>query len=144
MREAQTRSDGAWTARLRARRTVFNGNGKLPWELRLAVEQGVLINVDSEFDLDNIAAAAEAAGKTARVLIRINPDVDPEARARRPRPARATRWRCVRSSRMQLSAKLLVLLSRSSLCSSMAGEARLLCRGCSADSVFKVMCWEQG
>ena len=62
-------------------RTIFNGNGKLPWELRLAVEQGVLVNVDSEFDLDNIAAAAEAAGKTARVLIRINPDVDPEVRA---------------------------------------------------------------
>ena len=60
------------------RRTIFNGNGKLPWELRLAVEQGVLINVDSEFDLDNIAAAADAAGKQARVLIRINPDVDPE------------------------------------------------------------------
>ena len=64
-----------------ARRTIFNGNGKLPWELRLAVEQGVLVNVDSEFDLDNIAAAAEAAGKTARVLIRINPDVDPEVPA---------------------------------------------------------------
>lgn len=62
-------------------RTIFNGNGKLPWELRLAVEQGVLVNVDSEFDLDNIAAAAEAAGKTARVLIRINPDVDPEVPA---------------------------------------------------------------
>ncbi|KAK9831322.1 hypothetical protein WJX81_002115 [Elliptochloris bilobata] len=62
-------------------RTIFNGNGKLPWELRLAVEQGVLVNVDSEFDLDNIAAAAEAAGKTARVLIRINPDVDPEVHA---------------------------------------------------------------
>lgn len=61
-------------------RTIFNGNGKLPWELRLAVEQDVLVNVDSEFDLDNIAAAAEAAGKTARVLIRINPDVDPEVR----------------------------------------------------------------
>ena len=60
------------------RRTIFNGNGKLPWELRLAVEQGVLVNVDSEFDLDNIAAAADAAGKQARVLIRINPDVDPE------------------------------------------------------------------
>ena len=41
----------------------------------------MLVNVDSEFDLDNIAAAAEAAGKTARVLIRINPDVDPEVPA---------------------------------------------------------------
>lgn len=63
-----------------AGRTVLNGNGKLPWELRLAVEEGVLINVDSEFDLQNIAAAAEAVGKPARILIRINPDVDPKVR----------------------------------------------------------------
>ncbi len=34
-----------------ARSTVFNGNGKLPWELELAAEKGVLINIDSEFDL---------------------------------------------------------------------------------------------
>lgn len=32
-------------------RTVFNGNGKLPWELELAAEKGVLVNIDSEFDL---------------------------------------------------------------------------------------------
>lgn len=60
-------------------RTVLNGNGKLPWELRLAIQEGVLVNVDSEFDLQNIAAAAEAVGKPARILIRINPDVDPKA-----------------------------------------------------------------
>lgn len=39
--------------------TIFNGNGKLPAELELAVEHGVLVNVDSEFDLANIAAAAK-------------------------------------------------------------------------------------
>ncbi|KAL4459044.1 hypothetical protein ABPG75_013909 [Micractinium tetrahymenae] len=59
-------------------RTIFNGNGKLPRELELAVENGVLINVDSEFDLANIQAAAAKVGKKARVLIRINPDVDPQ------------------------------------------------------------------
>ena len=59
-------------------RTIFNGNGKLPKDLQFAVENGALINVDSEFDLANIAAAAAAAGKPARVLIRINPDVDPQ------------------------------------------------------------------
>ncbi|MEW5302539.1 MAG: hypothetical protein WDW38_002308 [Sanguina aurantia] len=62
-------------------RTVFNGNGKLPWELEFAVEQGVLINVDSEFDFQNIAAAANKVGKKVRVLLRINPDVDPEVHA---------------------------------------------------------------
>lgn len=59
-------------------RTIFNGNGKLPKELELAVEQGVLVNIDSEFDLENIRQAAKTVGKAARVLIRINPDVDPE------------------------------------------------------------------
>lgn len=42
------------------------------------MEEGVLINVDSEFDLANIKAAAGKVGKIARVLIRINPDVDPQ------------------------------------------------------------------
>lgn len=59
-------------------RTVFNGNGKLPWELEAAAEAGVLVNIDSEFDLTNIAAAGRKVGKKVRVLIRINPDVDPQ------------------------------------------------------------------
>lgn len=57
---------------------MFNGNGKQPWELELAVEHGVLINVDSEFDLHNIRAAAQKLNKAVKVLIRINPDVDPQ------------------------------------------------------------------
>lgn len=59
-------------------RTIFNGNGKQPKELEMAVDLGVLINIDSEFDLENIKAAAGKVGKAARVLIRINPDVDPQ------------------------------------------------------------------
>lgn len=65
---------------VRMRRTVLNGNGKLPWELELAAQHGVLVNVDSEFDLRNIAAAARATDKRIKVLIRINPDVDPQVR----------------------------------------------------------------
>lgn len=42
------------------------------------MEQGCLINIDSEFDFHNIKAASEKVGKTARVLLRINPDVDPQ------------------------------------------------------------------
>lgn len=30
---------------------VFNGNGKTQSEINLAVENGILINIDSEFDL---------------------------------------------------------------------------------------------
>lgn len=62
-------------------RTIFNGNGKLPEELTFAIQQDVLINCDSEFDLENISAAAKSVGKAARVLIRINPDVDPQVHA---------------------------------------------------------------
>lgn len=60
------------------RQTIFNGNGKTLDELCLAVEHGVLINVDSEFDLAHIQQAAAQRNKPADVLIRINPDVDAE------------------------------------------------------------------
>lgn len=59
-------------------KVVFNGNGKLYKELVYAIQQGVMINIDSEFDLANIRQAAKEAGKAARVLLRINPDVDPQ------------------------------------------------------------------
>eukprot|EP00177_Eucheuma_denticulatum_P003082 GFKZ01005561.1.p2 GENE.GFKZ01005561.1~~GFKZ01005561.1.p2 ORF type:complete len:521 (-),score=74.54 GFKZ01005561.1:3100-4527(-) len=59
-------------------KTVFNGNGKTPAELELAVQCGCLVNIDSEFDLEHIAYAAKKVGKRANVLIRINPDVDPQ------------------------------------------------------------------
>ena len=42
------------------------------------MQHNVLINIDSEFDLENIVAAAQRVGQPARVLIRINPDVDPQ------------------------------------------------------------------
>lgn len=44
----------------------------------LAAEEGVFVNVDSEFDLENIVAASRIAGKKVNVLLRINPDVDPQ------------------------------------------------------------------
>lgn len=60
------------------RRCIFNGNGKLLEDLVLAAQEGVLVNIDSEFDLDNILAATRIAGKKVNVLLRINPDVDPQ------------------------------------------------------------------
>ncbi|KAK4532196.1 hypothetical protein CCYA_CCYA11G3053 [Cyanidiococcus yangmingshanensis] len=60
------------------RRTVFNGNGKTPHEIALAVQAECLINVDSEFDIENILAAARRERRRARVLLRINPDIDPQ------------------------------------------------------------------
>lgn len=44
----------------------------------MAVEEEVFVNVDSEFDLENIVAAARIVGKKVRMLLRINPDVDPQ------------------------------------------------------------------
>ena len=63
------------------KRTVLNGNGKTISELILAAEHGVMINIDSEFDLAHVREAAREVGKVANVLIRINPDVDPEVHA---------------------------------------------------------------
>ena len=59
-------------------RCIFNGNGKLLKDLVLAAEAGVFVNVDSEFDLENIVAAARIAGKKVNVLLWINPEVDPQ------------------------------------------------------------------
>ncbi|XP_010930238.1 probable diaminopimelate decarboxylase, chloroplastic [Elaeis guineensis] len=59
-------------------RCIFNGNGKLLEDLVLAAEKGVFVNVDSEFDLENIVTAARVVGKQVPILLRINPDVDPQ------------------------------------------------------------------
>ncbi|GMY05744.1 diaminopimelate decarboxylase 2, chloroplastic-like [Fagus crenata] len=57
---------------------IFNGNGKLLEDLVLAAEKGVVVNVGSEVDLDNIVVAARIAGKKVNVSLQINPDVDPQ------------------------------------------------------------------
>ena len=58
-------------------RTIFNGNGKTSGELELAVDQSVMVNIDSDFDLTHIEGAAEKIDKDVRVLLRVNPDIDP-------------------------------------------------------------------
>jgi diaminopimelate decarboxylase len=56
---------------------VFSGVGKTERELRLAIAEDIAqINVESPAELDMIAAVAGALGRTARVALRINPDVD--------------------------------------------------------------------
>lgn len=60
-----------------AKRLILNGNGKTREELTLAVKNGVMINVDSAFDLEHIAEVSQACGRTADVLLRINPGIDP-------------------------------------------------------------------
>lgn len=47
----------------------------------LAAQEGVFVNVDSEFDLENIVLASRIAAKKVNVLLRINPDVDPQVQS---------------------------------------------------------------
>jgi diaminopimelate decarboxylase len=56
---------------------MFSGIGKTARELALAVDEGILcVNVESEPELELLSAIATARGKTARISVRINPDVD--------------------------------------------------------------------
>jgi len=56
---------------------VFTGVGKTREELEYAIGAGVgVINAESAGELDRIAALASAAGRQARVALRVNPDID--------------------------------------------------------------------
>jgi diaminopimelate decarboxylase len=57
---------------------IFNGNGKTIPELKLALDLGVMVNIDSKFDLEHISSAAQERKVTANVLLRIKPDIDVE------------------------------------------------------------------
>ncbi len=58
-------------------RVVFSGVGKTPDEMRHALEVGVhCFNVESEAEVDVLAAVAADMGKVARISLRVNPDVD--------------------------------------------------------------------
>lgn len=56
---------------------VFNGNGKMNWEVDLACRSGVLLNVDSIFNMRQTLDVCKAGGYVANVLFRINPDINP-------------------------------------------------------------------
>lgn len=56
---------------------LLNGSGKTAWEVTEAVKEGVLLNVDSEFDLQQLLKVCQELGLKARVLLRLNLDIDP-------------------------------------------------------------------
>lgn len=56
---------------------VLNGNGKQKWEIDLAVKNGCLINIDSQFNLEQTIEVCREQDRVARVLLRVNPDIDP-------------------------------------------------------------------
>ncbi len=58
-------------------RIVFSGVGKTPAEMRRALDVGVhCFNVESEAELEILAAVAAQAGQVAPISLRVNPDVD--------------------------------------------------------------------
>ena len=60
-----------------AGRIVFAGVAKADWEIDLALEAGILcFNVESMAELEVINSLAEKRGQTAKVCLRINPDID--------------------------------------------------------------------
>jgi len=60
-------------------RIVFAGVGKTDEEIRDALNAGIgWFNVESEAEMDNVAAIAADLGRTALVALRVNPDVDPK------------------------------------------------------------------
>ncbi|MDP6121874.1 MAG: diaminopimelate decarboxylase [Rhodospirillales bacterium] len=62
---------------------VFSGVGKTRDEMAEALAAGVLqINVESEPELEALGEVARAAGVTAPVAIRVNPDVDARTHAK--------------------------------------------------------------
>lgn len=62
-----------------ARKIIFSGVGKTRAEMRQALDAGIgCFNVESEAELDVLSEVASAAGKTAPVSIRVNPNVDPK------------------------------------------------------------------
>jgi len=62
---------------------MFSGVGKTGHELALAVEEGVLcVNVESEAELELLAAIAAGKGRSADISIRVNPDIDPKTHAK--------------------------------------------------------------
>ncbi|MCW7539065.1 diaminopimelate decarboxylase [Aquabacterium sp. A7-Y] len=60
-----------------ADKVVFSGVGKTRAEMQRALEAGVLcFNVESEAELEVLSQVAVAHGRTARISLRVNPDVD--------------------------------------------------------------------
>ncbi len=66
-----------------ADKIVFAGVGKADWEINLGLDNDIFcFNAESAAELEVIDELAAAKGKTARVALRINPDVDAHTHAK--------------------------------------------------------------
>ena len=67
----------AMVAGIPAEKIMFSGIGKTADELALAVDEGILcVNVESEPELALLSSIAVGKARTARISVRVNPDVD--------------------------------------------------------------------
>jgi diaminopimelate decarboxylase len=66
-----------------ADKIMFSGIGKTAAELAMALDENILcVNVESEPELELLSAIAAGRGQTARVSVRVNPDVDAKTHAK--------------------------------------------------------------
>lgn len=54
----------------------FAGPGKTPAELAAAVAANIVLNVESELEIERLAGIARATGKRPRIALRVNPDFE--------------------------------------------------------------------
>ena len=67
----------ALAAGVPSEKIMFSGIGKTADELALAVDEGILcVNVESEPELALLSSIAVGKARTARISVRVNPDVD--------------------------------------------------------------------
>ncbi|MBL8419550.1 MAG: diaminopimelate decarboxylase [Dechloromonas sp.] len=61
------------------RKVVFSGVGKSAAEMKMALDAGIFcFNIESASELERLNEIAGHSGRTARVSLRVNPDVDPK------------------------------------------------------------------
>ena len=73
----------ARSAGVPASKIIFAGVGKTKAEMAFAIEEGILgFNVESEPELFALSEVASALGTTAKIAIRVNPDVDAKTHAK--------------------------------------------------------------
>jgi diaminopimelate decarboxylase len=66
-----------------ADKIIFAGVGKTRAEMAYALAEGILgFNVESEPELDALSEVAAGMGATARIAVRVNPDVDAKTHAK--------------------------------------------------------------
>ena len=61
------------------KKIIYAGVGKTTDEIRAAIQADILMfDVESEAELARINETARSLGRTARVALRVNPDIDPK------------------------------------------------------------------